>query len=164
MGLEGTIDSSFKLLMRHQRQGELVRLCQLLPKSESMAVCFREVLNAVWRGMVNSLFLYTRPYRLQKAVQSEAWESFWRCDWAQRKRSTHSVCRDTGRGGRSKHLPNLHKLKQCQWGDGVACLSSTSKNSVVSLSHLVLFIYPNIYIYIYIYVCVCVCVCVYIWI
>ena len=47
MGLEGTIDSSFKLLMRHQRQGELVRLCQLLPKSESMAVCFREVLNAV---------------------------------------------------------------------------------------------------------------------
>ena len=47
VGLEGTIDSSFKLLMRHQRQGELLRLCQLLPKSESTAMCFREVLNAV---------------------------------------------------------------------------------------------------------------------
>ena len=43
--LESTMPG--ELLMRHQRQGELVRLCQLLPKSESMAVCFREVLNAV---------------------------------------------------------------------------------------------------------------------
>lgn len=145
--------------MRHQRWGELVRLCQLLPKSESTATCFREVLNAVWRGMVNSLFLYTRPYRLQKAVQSEAWESFWRCDWAQRKRSTHSVYMNTGRGGQSKHLPNLRKLKQCHWGDGVAHLSSTSKNFVASLSHLALCIYTCIhimhiciYIFVYVYI------------
>ena len=62
---------------------------------------------------------------------------------------------DTGRGGRSRHLPNLHKLKQCQRGDGVARLSSTSKNFVASLSHLALFS-----IQIYMCVCVCVCVCV----
>ena len=47
VGLQCMIDSSFKLLVGRQRWGELVRSCQPLPKSESMAMCFREVLNAV---------------------------------------------------------------------------------------------------------------------
>lgn len=37
----------FKLLVGRQRWEELVRFCQPLPKSESMAMCFREVLHAV---------------------------------------------------------------------------------------------------------------------